>query len=158
MEDCLAITSPAIQEQAQSIQRLAMSLVEVLLEKPATLSAESRYTAMNGLLYLGAGALFLVWPGSVQIVFRDAPFVGHEGALFRVIGMAVAVIGWLYLFGGRSGARQMVAASVLDRLVFVPAVLVTLALAGIFPHVLLALAVLEPTLALGAWALLARGR
>jgi hypothetical protein len=70
----------------------------------------------------------------------------------------VAVIGWLYLFGGRSGARQIVAASVLDRLVFVPAVLVTLALAGVFPHVLLALAVLEPTLALGAWMLLARER
>jgi hypothetical protein len=94
----------------------------------------------------------------VQSFFRDAAFVGHEGALFRVIGMAVAVIGWLYLFGGRSGARQIVAASVLDRLVFVPAVLVTLALAGVFPHVLLALAVLEPTLALGAWMLLARER
>jgi hypothetical protein len=35
---------------------------------------------------------------------------------------------------------------------------VTLALAGVFPHVLLALAVLEPTLALGAWMLLARER
>lgn len=133
-----------------------MSLIKTLLERPATWSAASRYTAINGLLYLGAGALFLVWPGSVQTLFRDAPFVGHEGALFRVIGMAVAVIGWLYLFGGRSGARQIVAASVLDRLVLVPAVLATLALAGVFPHVLLALAVLEPTLALGAWALLAR--
>ena len=135
-----------------------MSLIKTLLEKPPTLSPASRYTATNGLLYLGAGGLFLVWPGSVQSLFRDAAFVGHEGALFRVIGMAVAVIGWLYLFGGRSGTRQIVAASALDRLVFVPAVLVSLALAGVFPHVLLALAVLEPTLALGAWMLLARER
>jgi hypothetical protein len=41
------------------------------------------------------------------------------------MGMTVVVIGWLYLFGGRSGARQIVAASVVDRLVLVPAVLVS---------------------------------
>ena len=38
----------------------------------------------------------------------------------RVIGLTIVVIGWLYFFGGRSGARQFVAASVIDRLVFVP--------------------------------------
>jgi len=48
------------------------------------------------------------------------------------------------LFGGRSGARQIVAASVVDRLVFVPAVLVPLALAGVFPHLLVTFAILEP--------------
>ena len=74
-------------------------------------------------------------PGSVQTIFMDAPFVGHECA-FRVLGMAVAVIGWLYLFGGRSGARQFGPASVLDRVVLVPAVLVPLVIAGIFPHTL----------------------
>ena len=40
----------------------------------------------------------------------------------RVIGLTVVVIGWLYVFGGRIGARQIVAASVIDRLIFVPAV------------------------------------
>lgn len=48
--------------------------------------------------------------------------MGHEGALMRVIGLTIVVIGWLYVFGGRSGARQIVAASVIDRLVFVPLV------------------------------------
>ena len=86
----------------------------------------------------------------------DAPFVGHEGALIRVIGLTLAVIGWLYLFGGRSGARQIVAASVIDRLVFVPAVLVPVAMGGVFPHLLLTLAILDPLLAIGAWALLGR--
>ena len=52
------------------------------------------------------------------------------------MGLTVVVIGWLYLFGGRSGARQIVAASVVDRMVFVPVVLGSLAIAGVFPHLL----------------------
>jgi hypothetical protein len=51
----------------------------------------------------------------VQTIFRDASFVGNEAALIRVIGMTVMVIGWLYLFGGLSGGRRIVAASILDR-------------------------------------------
>jgi len=39
-----------------------------------------------------------------------------------------------FLFGGRSGARQFIVASVIDRLVFVPPVLVPLAIAGVFPR------------------------
>jgi hypothetical protein len=72
------------------------------------------------------------------------------------MGMTVMVIGWLYLFGGLSGGRRIVAASVLDRVVLVPLVLVPLAIAGVFPHFLLAFAVLEPTLGIGAWLLLNR--
>jgi hypothetical protein len=70
--------------------------------------------------------------------------------------MTVMVIGWLYLFGGLSGGRRIVAASVLDRMVLVPLVLVPLAIAGVFPHLLLAFAVLDPTLGIGAWLLLGR--
>ena len=41
------------------------------------------------------------------------------------------VIGWLlYYVGGLSGGRRIVAASVLDRVVLVPLVLVPLAIAG----------------------------
>jgi hypothetical protein len=67
--------------------------------------------------------------------------------------MAVVVIGWLYLFGGRSGSRQFGPASVLDRVVLVPAVLVPIVIAGIFPHTLGAFAILDPTLGIGAWVL-----
>ena len=70
----------------------------------------------------------------VQTIFRDAAFVGNEAALIRVMGMSVMVIGWLYLFGGLSGGRRIVAASVLDRVVLVPLVLLPLAIAGVFPH------------------------
>lgn len=130
-----------------------MSLTSDLLERPPGLSSGSNWTAMNGFVYLGMGALFILWPGAVQTIFRDEAFAGHEQALFRVIGMAVAVIGWLYLFGGRSGARQIVAASVLDRWILVPAVLVPIAISGVFPHTLLAFALLDASLAAGAWVL-----
>jgi hypothetical protein len=133
-----------------------MSLIKDLLERPFDQAITSKYTAMNGLIYLGAGTLVLIWPGMVQTIFRDAPFVGNEAALIRVMGMTVMVIGWLYLFGGLSGGRRIVAASVLDRVVLVPLVLVPLAIAGVFPHFLLAFAVLDPTLGIGAWLLLSR--
>jgi hypothetical protein len=55
-----------------------------------------------------------------------------------------------------TGARQFVAASVLDRLVLVPAVLVPLASSGLFPHLLLTFAVLDPLLGAVARKLLAR--
>jgi len=131
-----------------------MSLIKDLLDKPASLSTASRYTVMNGFIYLGFGALLIAWPGVTQTIFMDRDFVGDEAALIRVMGMTVAVIGWLYVFGGRSGGRQVVAASVVDRWVLVPAVLVPLALAGVFPHLLLAFAILDPLLGIGAWLLL----
>ena len=102
---------------------------------------------------MATGGLFILWPDSVQILFQDRPFVGSEQALFRVIGMAVAVIGLLYFFGGRSGLRQFVAASIIDRIFLVPAVLLPLVLSGIFPHSLGVFAILDPCLGLAAWML-----
>jgi hypothetical protein len=130
-----------------------MSFTTDLWETPRNLSRASQWTAMNGYVYLCLGALFLIWPGAVQTIFRDDEFAGHEEALFRVIGLTVMVIGWLYLFGGRSGGAQTVAASILDRWILVPVVLVPIAMAGVFPHALLAFALLDVLLALGAWML-----
>jgi hypothetical protein len=48
-----------------------MSLIKDLLEKSPSLSTASKYTAMNGFLYLGTGALFIAWPGVVQTLFMD---------------------------------------------------------------------------------------
>src|ERR1700751_5795320 len=109
-----------------------MTLIQDLLERPFDQAITSRYTAMNGLIYLGAGALVLGWPGMVQTIFGDAAFVGNEAALIRVMGMTVMVIGWLYLFGGLSGGRRIVAASGLDRVVLGTFVLGPLAIAGVF--------------------------
>jgi hypothetical protein len=103
------------------------------------------------------GAVLIAWPGIAQNLFFEAPFVGHEAGLFRVIGMALAVIGWLYLFDGRSGGRQVAASTVFDRLILVPGVLFPVALSGTFPHLFILFAVLDPILGLGAWWLLSRG-
>lgn len=133
-----------------------MPLIAALREAPANRSTASKYTSLNGLLYLASGGVLMAWPGVIQTLLGDAPFQGHEAALVRVLGMALAVIGWLYFFGGRSGGRQVVAASVLDRLILVPLVLVPTALAGVFPHTMIGFAILDPALALGAWWLLVR--
>jgi hypothetical protein len=140
-------------EQSDHLTGTTTSFTTDLWETPLSLSKASQWTAMNGYIYLSLGALFVIWPGAVQTLFRDDDFAGHEEALFRVIGMTVMVIGWLYLFGGRSGGRQTVAASILDRWILVPLVLVPIAMAGVFPHILLAFALLDASLALGAWVL-----
>jgi hypothetical protein len=130
--------------------------MKALLEKPPALTTASKYTVLNGVIYLVVGTLLVVWPGITQALFMDPAFVGHEEGLMRVIGLTVVVIGWLYLFGGRSGARQIIAASIIDRLVFVPIVLVPLAIAGVFPHLLITFAIFDASLAIGAWILLRR--
>ena len=133
-----------------------MSLIETLLERPANLCIASKYTAMNGIVYLSAGALLILWPGAVQAIFRDRAFVGDEQGIIRALGMAVVVIGWLYLFAGRSGSGQAVAASVIDRLTIVPLVLLPLAAYGVFPHLFIFFALLDMSLGIGAWVLLRR--
>jgi hypothetical protein len=135
-----------------------MSLIADLKDSPSTLATSSKFTLLNGGIYMAAGTLLMIWPGAVQTLFLDPDFVGREAALTRVLGMTVAIIGWFYFFGGRSGGRQVVAASVLDRIILVPLVLVPTAMAGVFPHLLLTFAILDPLLGLVAWYLLIQER
>ena len=135
-----------------------MSLIAALKESPPNLATSSKFTSLNGLLYMAAGLLVMVWPGVVQALFLDPGFAGHEATLMRIIGMMLAIVGWFYFFGGRSGSRAFVAATVLDRIILVPLVLIPTALAGVFPHVLWTFAILDPLLGLTAWYLLAQER
>lgn len=135
-----------------------MSLMNELMETPPDLRQSSKFNVLNGVLYFSAGMLLILWPGAVQVLLGEAEFVGNEASLVRVVGMAVAVIGWLYFFGGRSGSRQFSAASVLDRVILVPLVLVPIALSGVFPTLFIAFAILDPVLGLTAWYLLVRER
>jgi uncharacterized protein YjeT (DUF2065 family) len=127
-----------------------MKLIAALKESAPNLSAASKFTSACGLLYVASGVLFLLWPGSVQKLLLDPEFVGNEATLIRILGMTVAVIGMFYFFGGRSGGRQVVAASILGRLLLVPIVLVPTAASGVFPHTFLLFAVLDSALALVA--------
>jgi hypothetical protein len=130
-----------------------MSLLDTLVKKP-NLTAASKYQTLNGLIYLAAGVGLILWPGLVQVLLRDSPFTGHESGLFRALGLTTVVIGWHYYFGGRTGGEQVVAAGVIDRLIYVPLVLLPLAFAGVFPHTFIAFTILDVSLAIGAWMLL----
>lgn len=133
-----------------------MQLFEDLLRKPLALPVESSYAVANGVVYCVLGVMLIAWPGVTQVVFEDRDFVGDEAGLMRVLGLTLVVIGWLYVFGGRTGRRQFAAASVIDRLVFVPLVLLPLAIGGLFPHLLVTFTLLDMSLAVGAWVLLRR--
>lgn len=130
-----------------------MSLLRTMMSSPGPLQAPSRYTVFNGYFYMGFGGLGLAWPGAAQTLFLEAPFVGHEAGMMRLVGMTLMIIGWLYVFGGRTGAQSAVAATVVDRLL-VPFAAVPLVLMGVLPHLLSVFAVLDPLLAVGAWLLL----
>jgi hypothetical protein len=51
-----------------------MTLLRELIGK--TWNAASKYTPLNGVIYLVAGMLLIVWPGVVQMLFRDPASVG----------------------------------------------------------------------------------
>jgi len=131
-----------------------MQLITDLMAMPQKLSKASRYTIANGVIYMAAGAMLLLWPGALQTLYMEPAFVGREEGLVRVLGMTLAIIGWFYFFGGRSGGRQIVAASVLDRVVLVPMVLIPIGLMGVFPHLMFSFAVLDPLLGIAAWLLM----
>jgi hypothetical protein len=133
-----------------------MPLITDLLATPHELPDASRYTVANGILYMISGVTFLTAPGVVQAIFADPPFAGHDEASVRIVGLLITIIGWLAVFGGLSGRRRFVAATVVSRILFVPTVLVALAMTGLFPHTLHAFAVLDPLLAIGAWFFLSR--
>ena len=133
-----------------------MNLINDLLEKPSSLTTASRYTAFNGVVYLIAGATLIIWPGVLQTLFREEAFRGPRRRAHARDRSDDCRDRVLYVFGGRSGARQIVAASVIDRLVFVPLVLLPLAIAGVFPRLFVAFTILDASLAIGAWWLIHR--
>jgi hypothetical protein len=46
-----------------------MSLITDLKNSPPTLATSSKFTTLNGIIYLAAGTLFMIWPGAVQTLF-----------------------------------------------------------------------------------------
>ena len=59
----------------------------------------------------------------------------------------VAIIGYYLALGGRAGSRQATAGSVIDRLTLVPLVLIPLAMGGVFPRFLIAVLIVDVSLA-----------
>jgi hypothetical protein len=134
-----------------------MGFLQTLLASPGA-TPLSRYTTWNGVFYLATGFLLYAWPHAAQAVFFAEPFEAGEAGLVRLLGFTLAVVGWFYVMGGRTGADAFGLATVVDRAA-VPFFLVPLALTGaVDPHLALPIAVLDPVLGLGAYVLWRRQR
>ncbi len=128
----------------------AMGFFQTLLESPRK-TPLSRYTTWNGGFYLANGALLYAWPGAAQTLLFAAPFQGQEAGLVRMLGVVLAVVGWFYVMGGRTGSDAFGLATVVDR-TLLPFFLVPLALTGaVDAHVALPFAGLDPLLGFGAF-------
>lgn len=131
---------------------------ELQFSKPPPHTPLTRYTEWNGVLYMLMGATFYAWPGSAQVLLRAPSWQAGEAGLVRALGMAIALIGYFYFFGARTGQDRFGVATILDRLI-VPVLLVPLVVSGeLSPQLGLPFAVLDPTLAIGAWAIFARSQ
>ena len=130
----------------------------LLFSKPPLHTPLTLYTAWNGVLYMLLGATFYAWPGSAQVLLRAPPYQAGEAGLVRALGMTIALIGYFYFFGARTGQDRFGAATILDRLL-VPVLLVPLVAKGqLAPQLGIPFAVLDPALAVGAWAIFARSQ
>jgi hypothetical protein len=132
--------------------------LELLFSEPPPHTPLTRYTAWNGLFYLLLGGTFYVWPGSAQTLLRAPPFQAGEAGLVCELGLALAFIGYFYVFGARTGQDRFGVATILNRLL-APLLLVPLVATGqLSPQLGLPLAVIDPVLAIGAWVVYARSR
>lgn len=123
---------------------------------PEGLSPVSRYTVANGVLYLVVGLILIGLPEPLMEAAFVAELDGYEPGLVRVLGTTLAIIGWFYVVGGRTGAASFALATVVDRLL-VPFVLLPLAWSGAVPALgVVPVAILDPVLALGALLIWAR--
>ena len=114
-------------------------------------SALSQYTFWNGIIYLLLGGSLYLAPGLVRVVLFMSPFSGREEGYVRLLGVAVAIIGWFYVFGARTRAESFALATIADRLAL-PALLLPLYITGqVEAGLILAFGVLDPLLALGAY-------
>ena len=125
-----------------------MKLFQQLISLAPDQTPVSRFLALNGIIYMPIGLMMVVWPGSMQTIFGEIDFLGREAGLIRVLGLTVTIIGILYLLGGRGKSPQIIAVSVLCRPVFVPAVIIPLAISGIFPGLLYTFVTLDVALSL----------
>ena len=122
--------------------------IQVMLSTPdRPLSPLARYTQANGFLYLALGLSIYAWPGALGLL-GAGPLEGQEPALFRIIGFAIAIIGWFYVFGGRTNRDSFGLATFLDRILVPLFVVLT---GQVDPMLVLPVAILDPILGIGAF-------
>src|SRR5262249_50713560 len=116
---------------------------------PGGLSPLSRFIVANGVFYLSAAVVLVAAPPLVPLDAVGLPAELSGSA--QVQGVLLAIVGWFYVMGGRTGATSFALATVVDRLL-VPFALVPLVVWSGAAPIVLGFAVLDPLLAL--WALM----
>ena len=111
----------------------------------------SRYTEWCGYAYSAMGTLIFLWPDSQVALGFSPPFQGQEQGLVRTLGFVLLLIGYFYVFGGRTHRNCFGLATVLDRLLvpFFFAIIYFTSEISLF--LVLPIAVLDPLLAAGAY-------
>ena len=118
-------------------------------ERPRT--RLSRYTEACGYLYCLLGLSFLVFPSGQVHLGLLPPFQGQEEGMMRVIGFALTLIGYFYVFGGRTHQSSFGLSTVVDRLLVPFAMLFIYLSSEIELMLILPLGILDPILGLGAF-------
>jgi hypothetical protein len=133
--------------------------IRVMLSRPDEPATPlSRYTVANGIGYLVIGLTFFAAPGLLVLLPDVDTLQGLEEGLVRALGFTILVIGWFYLFGGRTNADSFGLATVGDRLL-VPLFLLPLGITGQLPmSLVVAFSVMDPALGLGAYVVWRRQR
>lgn len=112
-------------------------------------SSTHKFVLTQGFAYLAAGSLSVVVPALVADVLLIPSPAAHDLAWFRLLGVALATIGYCYI----QSARQIdIAACVIhttfNRLTFVPLMLLYAFFVGSLPQVCIAFGVMDPMLAI----------
>ena len=123
-----------------------------LMARPTTRTTRlSRYTEACGFSYCALGAVIFLWPDSIVLAGLSIPFQGQEQGLMRVIGCVLMLIGYFYVFGGRTQQNSFGLCTVVDRLL-VPVlfgfIYFTSDISGLF---ILAIGIGDPLLGMGAY-------
>jgi hypothetical protein len=121
------------------------------------LSALSKYTVANGLLYIATGSAILFMPADwLALALMLDGWQGYEEGWARMIGFTLAVVGWFYVMGGRTGAASFGLATVVDRAIVPFAMFGLWSTGKVAVGMVIGVGILDPILGLGAYLIWSR--
>lgn len=114
------------------------------------------WLVVQGILYMSFGVFSLVLAPIVPIVFvMPTVTTPTEMGLLRVLGIALMVVGYFYIQGGRNKGDSVAwfaSSTTVHRFTFVPVCFILVAvLTPAIMNLCIAMAVLDPVLALGTY-------
>lgn len=131
---------------------MAKSTFFEALTKAPPLSRLSRYTVANGLFYMVLGlAIFTLPADLLATALLLEGWQGYEEGWARIVGFTLAVVGWFYVMGGRTGAASFGLATVVDRAIVPFAMYGLWATGKVDVGMVAGVGILDPILGLGAY-------